>query len=511
MTTIGIRYLTGYAAAADLSSGRPEWPPHPGRVFMALAAAHFETGEDPAERRALEWLESAPPPSVSASGDSPRSHHETYVPVNDQGTRDALLARSRQPRTFPKTRPDDESVYLTWPVEAPPDLRLVLDRLCIKVTRIGHSSSLAQVWLLPLTHLPPGGPWRPDDSLAGVRMRVPRPGTIQALERDFNKVAILEHGQLVEAHEAAKGAAKRKLKAEIETRFPQGQPRPTRPRVNSWLGYSREDSMPVAQSAHLGPFEPDFIVLGKTEGCALGLESTLQLTSALRNAAMKAAGIGPPEWLTGHEPGGAPSRHPHAAFFPLPFVGHKHADGHVLGLGIAIPSAVAQSAGGALDLRHRIGPLLFNAEGEPRSVYLWRDQIWDWRLEREIRDSPPTTLRRSTWTGPSKLWASVTPVVLHHHPKKREGDVERIAREAFASALLPEPVQLLVRPASVLEGAGHIRSMPTYDEGPTGLSRYQVHLLVEFASPVRGPILVGRGRFRGYGLFAPCRGSEPRS
>ena len=44
---LGIRYLTGYAVATDLAQRRAEWPPHPARIFMAMAAAHFETGADP--------------------------------------------------------------------------------------------------------------------------------------------------------------------------------------------------------------------------------------------------------------------------------------------------------------------------------------------------------------------------------------------------------------------------------------------------------------------------------
>ena len=42
--TIAWEYLTGYAVATDPTSrDRAEWPPHPARVFMALAAAWFET------------------------------------------------------------------------------------------------------------------------------------------------------------------------------------------------------------------------------------------------------------------------------------------------------------------------------------------------------------------------------------------------------------------------------------------------------------------------------------
>jgi CRISPR-associated protein Csb2 len=510
VTTIGIRYLTGYAAATDLAAGRPEGPPHPGRVFMALAAAHFETGADPGERRALEWLESAPPPSVKASLAQFRSHVEAYVPVNDQSSLDAIVTRSRQPRTFAKARPDDECVFLTWDSDAPDEVLNSLRQLCGKVTRIGHSISLTQVWLADTRPEPSDADWHPGDGLGGPRLRVPSRGTVGALERDFNKDAIMEYDRLDQAlKDATKPAAKRKVKAEIAARFPDGQPQPTRPRIASWKGYATRASADRVEDAIAGPFERDFIVLAKSDGPNLGLESTLQLTGALRCAAMRAAGPEPPEWLTGHAPDGSPSRDPHAAFFPLPFVGHQHADGHILGLGLAIPSRVAASRPD--ELAGRIGPLLFDADGAPRTIRLWRDGVWTWTLDRETRQRPPNSLNLDTWTRASLRWASVTPVVLHHHPKRREGDVERIAFDAVVSALLPEPVGLRVSPVSVHSGAGHIRSMPPYEDGPAGLSRYQVHMVVEFASPVRGPVLIGRGRFRGYGLFAPWRPPEARS
>ncbi|GIW39501.1 MAG: hypothetical protein KatS3mg076_0078 [Candidatus Binatia bacterium] len=70
MLALGIRYLNGFVAASEtpMRARRPEWPPHPARVFMALAAAHFQTGADPSEREALLWLESLPPPALRAPG-----------------------------------------------------------------------------------------------------------------------------------------------------------------------------------------------------------------------------------------------------------------------------------------------------------------------------------------------------------------------------------------------------------------------------------------------------------
>src|SRR5437588_10573670 len=87
MLALGIRYLTGCAVASDVSDRRQaEWPPHPARVFMSLAAAHFETGEDREERAALEWLESLPTPApqIHAPEHIQRSVVSHYVPVNDK-------------------------------------------------------------------------------------------------------------------------------------------------------------------------------------------------------------------------------------------------------------------------------------------------------------------------------------------------------------------------------------------------------------------------------------------
>jgi CRISPR-associated protein Csb2 len=221
------------------------------------------------------------------------------------------------------------------------------------------------------------------------------------------------------------------------------------------------------------------------------------------------AGLGQPEWLTGHTPAGSPSIAPHAAFLPLPFVGHEHADGHVMGLAIAIPRQ--QDSQTDEDYREVFSALLFDPDtGEERTTRLWKNQaddnspIWEWQLRRETRVSPPYTLRASTWTRPSRSWATVTPVVLHHYPKKnRPSDLERIVREAFVSAQYPEPESVTIRSVSVFRGAGHERDIPPYSEGGPGLCRYHTHVIASFRDYISGPLLVGRGRFRGYGLFRP--------
>jgi CRISPR-associated protein Csb2 len=445
MTALGIRYLTGNVVASDVTRRKPEWPIHTGRVFMAMAATYFETKGSPLERMALEWLErQRPAPSIQASEAYIRSFVETYVPVNDK--HGGIVARTRQARTFPTVRPNCDSVFLLWETDAPQDVRLGLQEICRKVTRIGHSSSLVHMWLAEdpadLT-----ANWFPDDFAAEQTMRVVETGTLQQLERQFNGEAIEKYCFLSEALETAKGKEKNRLTEEIAKTFPEGPPKSARPQLSQWQGYARSIDREAKGDAISGPFDERIVVLAKGEGRALGLESTLQLTGALRNAAMKGVLDGHcPEWLTGHDSDGNPSRNPHMAFFPLPFVGADYADGHVMGLALAIPRRLPAS-----DIRNVIGPLLFNQEsGAPSNIHIWNRNLWDWRLQRETRERPPLTLSAKTWIGPGRVWASVTPVVLHHYPKKnREGDVERILREAFHSASLPEPGRISAGPVQI--------------------------------------------------------------
>src|SRR5262249_35413007 len=130
----------------------------------------------------------------------------------------------------------------------------------------------------------------------------------------------------------------RQLKKDIAEHFPGGPPRATRPALTRWQGYARACERKTEEEVRRGPFEANLIVLTrKDEQRVLGLEATLPVTPARRNAAIKAAGENVPGWLSGHQLDGSPALRPHLAFFPLPFVGAKHADGHVMGLAIAIP------------------------------------------------------------------------------------------------------------------------------------------------------------------------------
>ncbi|MDE0177770.1 MAG: type I-U CRISPR-associated protein Csb2, partial [Gammaproteobacteria bacterium] len=198
MFALGICYLNGWAmAAADgARKTHAEWPPHPDRVFMALAAAWFETTEDADEGAALRWLEGLPPPSLAASDASARSPVTSYAPVNDvkvgrvpaRATMDKLKNaglgvlpehRSRQPRGFPVAIPQDPTVHLIWPDADLDGRNLALERLAAKVTHIGNSASFVQVWVEQDRDIEPT--WVPAEGMATHRLRIPASGRLDQL------------------------------------------------------------------------------------------------------------------------------------------------------------------------------------------------------------------------------------------------------------------------------------------------------------------------------------------
>ena len=71
MFALGIELLMRRAIITKFNDREePEWPPHPDRVFMALVSAWGESGEDLAQREALEWL-ARPRPDVDCRGVEP--------------------------------------------------------------------------------------------------------------------------------------------------------------------------------------------------------------------------------------------------------------------------------------------------------------------------------------------------------------------------------------------------------------------------------------------------------
>lgn len=525
MFALGVRYLNGWAmAAADgARKEKAEWPPHPDRIFMALAAAWFETGEDAEEGEALRWLEALSPPAIAASPFTTRTAVVSYVPVNDSSVgrkvpkgrefrklRKAGLSvlpehRPRQARGFPVAIPYVPEVYLVWREDEPGRYRAGLERLAAKMTHVGHSASFVQAWVTEdgdIDHT-----WEPTEGVAAHRMRVFSSGRLANLTQAYNRAEVVEHADLKARSDALKGLKtkrmreeKKRLDSAIAERFGTHAPVSLRPVPTRWQGYGRP-AKPESPGPSGSVFDPNLIVLA-LGGRRVPLPTTLKLTQALRGLLMDCCPEQPPpEWFSGHSSGGSPTTRPHMALLPLPFVGDRYADGRVMGLALAVPRTLNPE-----EARRCLETFLLSGDtGLPREHRLFDGQWFECRLELESRERPPKNLDVSTWTRASRVWASVTPFVLNRHFKGKDKwkQATESVKDACEHIGLPRPREVLLHPVSMVEGAPHARDFPQMTRKSDGGRQSHSHAVLIFDEPVRGPVTVGAGRFRGYGLCRP--------
>jgi CRISPR-associated protein Csb2 len=224
----------------------------------------------------------------------------------------------------------------------------------------------------------------------------------------------------------------------------------------------------------------------------LTLRAALPFCLALRDAVMKHGPQPSPEWLSGHASGGKPSQRPHVAFLPLADVGHFHAHGLILGFAVVLPREVPEMARWqCIGACRAISRLSCGAAGH---------------CDVEVLTGQPerAALASFTWNRPARLWASATPFVFDRDPKKDPFGpaAEEVVRQACLRVGLPGPVTVSVTPTSPLLAVPMSWEFPAR-QTPGKQRRRHVHVQVTFAEPVRGPVLIGAGRYYGYGLLRP--------
>lgn len=308
MFGLGIRYLNGWAmAAADgAKKERAEWPPHPDRVFMALAAAWFETDKNAVEGETLRWLEQRNVPGIAAPEARFREVVTCYVPANDSelagerrlravlaspspslkslkeaGLTVAVDFRPRQERSFPVAIPhvsmpaEIPVVYLVWNDDVPDKYRDALASLCRKVISIGHPASLVQMWL---EDKPPPPALVVREGVTRHRLRVFGLGRLEYLAKKCGREQhIAKVDELWVKEQAASGSQETRLKKEREI-YLSGIVERLRPDPGRYEGYDvRTDKLDERLRGSI--FDPRLLVLTLT-GKRLSLPATLRLTEA---------------------------------------------------------------------------------------------------------------------------------------------------------------------------------------------------------------------------------------
>jgi len=530
MLAIEVELLTGrYAATAHNDYQRAEWPPHPARFFSALVAAlHDREPVDEDERKALLWLEQQGAPCLwadSASNVGRRWVHDVYVPVNDvtlggdeairkaeakvaeaempatkrraeaalekikgeavaangkPSNRDietatALLPdrRTRQKRTFPVVLPAIPGFAFLWPNADPSRHRSALERLCERVTRLGHSSSLVRCSVvdrdLTPTLVPSEG--------SGIDLRVVGPGQLERLEEAF------EHHQGVQSRILPSRSQRYCLTSNVAA------------------------PSPMAKSV----FSDDWVLFERVGGARPVASCATDLARALRNALIEVHGQqNLPAALSGHTESG-PTERPHVAFVPLPFVGHEHADGALMGCALVLPRDISD-----VD-REQLFRLLAKWEQEradQRGNLTLAGGTLPPFIVRRVDASTKAALDPARWCRVSTRFITATPIALDRNPGnlrsnqdrtayKAAQEAQQIIRDACHRVVVIRPSSVEVSLAPLLPGAQHVRDFLPWPGRPGRVARVRVHADIRFDGPVRGPLLLGAGRYFGLGLCLP--------
>jgi CRISPR-associated protein Csb2 len=351
--------------------------------------------------------------------------------------------------------------------------------------------------------------WVPDEGRGVTRLRIMTPGTLADLERCFNASAHEAYAELlVAADDDRDKLAQKVARVRLKNEFGGNPPPRHRPQLSITQGYVAPVSGEKALAHVRGTvFSPHLLPLRleRVDGPYrhLDLLSILAVCERWHEAlCSQCRDLGPrvSSIVSGRGVHGEPLDGPHLAFVPLAFVGHPHADGRLLGVGLALPETITRE--------ERCG--VFTALQRVQNAGLKLGRLGNWRIDPVAAQRPPENLLPKTWTGHpdgATHWATVTPVAFDQHAKSKDkavyqAEIATIIRLACQRAGLPEPREVIVTPVSAHLGAPPAHTFPRLLR-KDGSQRRHSHTILIFAEPVRGPILLGAGRYRGYGLFRP--------
>jgi CRISPR-associated protein Csb2 len=471
-------------AATPHRREEPEWPPHPDRLFQALVAA-WGRNESPCEdeRAALEWMEGLDTQEllVSAPQAYRRDTAPVYVPPNDvRTTRDPTksvrvvpeLRKNRQRRAFPAALPAAQRAavrYIWRQVEDIDQHRAALSRVAAEVTYLGHSHTLVRVALID-------GDIECDSAdqtwigASPVALRTPHVGRLAHL-RDCHERSVRPNPSL-----ALQTFAPPRSRLRPQTLF---------------------DSEAVIVLADDGGFVP-------------ALDAFPLVAKRFRDALLRTADeddLPIPAILSGHDADGAPIGLPHLAVIPLADVGWGYSQGRLMGLALLWPKVVPDEERAAAVkvlaafLRHGYGELHFGPSGS-------------WRVALDVA-SDRASLRLARYVRAAPRWGTVLPLVLDRHPKNRPNrDLAAIVAQACLNIGLPEHatdgLRIESHQYSAISGAPSVRAVAdALPKDSPYRGRPMRHCVLTFAEPIRGPLILGAGRYRGLGLCLPMNGESP--
>ena len=460
-----------------------EWPPAPARLFQALVAgthrgAHGLLHADVRDR-ALEWLESLSAPAIVAITTAPaRELITNYVPNNDDGeTADfrehVKAAKSLRLHPLPtdcrvtyrwEFTPGEDSVYHADVVSAMASLVTYLGRTVDLVYARGEVHTSA-----PAVSADGRKLWRPRETPGGAWM-TPMPGFLALCHRRYPRSVSDEPPDFTNSRQVSYTDAQTKAE-EVPCAL---------------FDLLRQDGSKMW-------FDPRSL----REAAGMMRHAFIRWIDANPRMAVHYGKDRMARLLLGHRNSGesAPSQGGHFATVPLPSMNADFtADGRirrvlVMGWGIndeddrALFDDLVRGIDGMelQDAGRVVGSLqLTPTNGQAHTLNPWK------------------TLGGSL----AKVWRTVTPIILTGHPRKGRSLEACLARALTQQGFPVDTIEsLAVFAGPIVPKCPAAREFHVADYLKT---TRRVHAEIIFREPLAGPLVIGRGRFAGFGIMVPC-------
>jgi CRISPR-associated protein Csb2 len=487
------------------ADGRPEWPPSPGRLFQALVAGAARGASLPGEdQEALAWIERLAPPLIAA----PRSHKgqsfRHFVPNNDMDTVDGdptctAEIRSATKRFHPQIFDHESPLLYLWSFDEGLTSAERMVGAAMGLYQLGRGVDMAWAVAEILDNEDasnrlaayPGTIHRPCKNGGGRQLACPVPGSLQSLiERHAG--ARMRFQPVVEAVPGKRETAKRKVTGQVLAQQPKTK--------FQMVAY---DSPPLRLLYDLRDASRDAGLF------SWPCQETLRLVEMVRNAAAQRLSAAEPEKtarisrIFGLSRDATESdKASRIRIIPLPSIGHPHADHAIRRILVEIPpdcslspDDVAWAFSQVEHVDEETGEILWTLVGAEN-----RGMLTHYGADSE--------------EGPSfRTWRTVTPMVLPVlQPSGRMKGADRVEVQSQASGAVAQAL----RHAGLPTGTSAIRVQrepfdakgrlaTDFASGTRFPPSRMWHAELRFGQPVRGPIVMGDGRYLGLGLFRPIQ------
>ena len=447
---------------------RGEWPPSPARLFAALVAADGTREKcRVTDGTELAWFERLPPPVIYADARplhrklEPRyvvKHQSRFQTARKDGHRQLRVHQEYIGREGTLVRagvrvvPRHPHIVYSWNVES--TAQSTLNAIRRRAARIGYlGASDSPVRVCVTTRVPPSigrnDAFIPDER-GDTIIDVTAPGDLQVLDRMYD--AWCEHGASVS-----------------RLQFPALR--------HGWRYRSPLSPEPVDRGEVVAWLRLGAAVSGRRISIIAAL-----FKQAILSQYQQKIHDEPPAVLHGHGFDG--KGYEIARYLALPDVGYPWSRGRIHGLALWVPpgrdltvSQMARDA--AFAIRRLTGP------GVDVSVVPRDDE------------KRPFAAHPDRWLRPSKRWATAFPAI---HERRHTLDLAEVARWC-RHAGLPEPVAFRSARTPLVTGA--VDLAPVEVNRPNRPALPYSHIELWFAQAIPGPVVIGSGRQRGFGLCIP--------